>query len=132
MADNQPARGFEPWMLTNVAAGAVSSSFIILLVQPYITDVTGSASKAGVVFALISLAAMLGPVIGRFADTYHAHKACYALSFLGMGLGFAILALDAHSDTFHGLVAILFGVVIAAQGIIGMTMILGSGLSQDV
>lgn len=55
------ARGFEPWMISNVAIGMAIGSFLTLLVPPFITDVTGSAARVGIVFALISLAATVGP-----------------------------------------------------------------------
>lgn len=123
--------GFEPWMLTNVASGAMQMSFLLLLVQPFITDLTSSATKAGLMFAVIKLTELLSPTLGRFADTYLAHKPLYTLSFVGMFIGFAILALDTSHDTFHPLVAILLGLTIAAQGTINSALVVGSGLPRE-
>lgn len=53
--------GVEPWMISNVATGAATASFLNLLVPPFIANVTGSASRGGVVFAVISLAAATVP-----------------------------------------------------------------------
>ena len=59
---------FECWMIANLAQGAGFSAFIALLIPPYITQTTGNAADAGVVMAIISLAAVAGPVLGGFAD----------------------------------------------------------------
>ena len=64
---------FEWWMFSFIAAGAGWSAFISLLIPPYITGATGNAADAGIVMAIISLAAVLGPVLGGFADKYRAH-----------------------------------------------------------
>ena len=37
-----------------------------LLIPPYVTEVTSDAAAAGAVMAVISLAAVLGPVLGTF------------------------------------------------------------------
>jgi hypothetical protein len=55
---------FQTWMTANVAVGAGWAAFVALLVPPYISQATGSASEAGVVMALMSLAAVAGPVLG--------------------------------------------------------------------
>ena len=64
---------FEWWMFSFIAAGAGWSAFISLLIPPYITGAAGNAADAGIVMAIISLAAVLGPVLGGFADKYRAH-----------------------------------------------------------
>ena len=66
----QQAKGpaFEWWMFSFIAAGAGWSAFISLLIPPYVTESSGNAANAGIVMAIISLAAVLGPVLGGFAD----------------------------------------------------------------
>ena len=65
---------FEWWMFSFIAAGAGFSAFISLLIPPYVTEATGDVANAGVVMAVISLAAVLGPILGGFADKYRAHR----------------------------------------------------------
>jgi hypothetical protein len=59
---------FEPWMIANIAMGAGFSAFVALLIPPYVTESTGNAADAGIVMAIISLAAVLAPVLGSVAD----------------------------------------------------------------
>ena len=73
------ARGFEPWMISNVAVGMAVGSFLTLLVPPFITDVTGSAARVGIVFALVSLAATVGPWFGGRADRSGRHRRYYLI-----------------------------------------------------
>ena len=55
---------FEWWMFSFIAGGAGWAAFISLLIPPYVTESTGNAADAGIVMAIISLAAVLGPVLG--------------------------------------------------------------------
>ena len=123
---------FEPWMLSNVITGAVMAGFVTLLIPPFVTSVTGSAARAGVAFSLISLAATLGPVFGRLADRTGAYRVVYTLAFVGMAAGFAVLALDANSDTYTPIASLLIGASIAAKGTVGSALVVGSGLSRAV
>jgi len=77
--DTQSAQGpaFEWWMVSNIAFGAGFSAFVSLLIPPFVTDVTGNAADAGIIMAIISLAAVLGPVLGGFADKYRALTAWF-------------------------------------------------------
>ena len=45
-----------------------------LLIPPYVTEVTSDAAAAGAVMAVISLAAVLGPALGTFADRHAVHR----------------------------------------------------------
>ena len=101
---------FEWWMFSFIAAGAGFSAFISLLIPPYVTEATGDAANAGVVMAVISLAAVLGPVLGGFADKYRAHRLVLSLGVLGLALGFVAYALSAESGAILALDAILLGV----------------------
>ncbi len=82
---------FESWMVSNIAAGAATLSFIVLLIPPFITQVTGSAVRAGIVLAVIGLAALTGPYIGRLADRRQSHRALY--SPFGISLCFALMTI---------------------------------------
>jgi MFS family permease len=130
--NTQQAKGpaFEWWMFSFIAAGAGWAAFISLLIPPYITGVTGNAADAGIVMAIISLAAVLAPVLGGFADKYRAHRLVLSLGVLGLALGFAAYALSAEAQGIFALDAILLGVSIAAVNAVGPVFIIGAGLSQ--
>lgn len=122
----------QPWMVANVAMGAGFSAFIALLIPPYVTEVTSDASAAGVVMAVISLAAVLGPVLGTFADRHGAHRLVMSGGVLGLAVGFAAFALASESAEFFAVDAIVLGVSVAAVSAVGPVFIVGLGLSQDV
>ena len=122
----------QPWMVANVAMGAGFSAFIALLIPPYVTEVTSDASAAGVVMAVISLAAVLGPVLGTFADRHGAHRLVMSGGVLGLAIGFAAFALASESAEFFAIDAIVLGVSVAAVSAVGPVFIVGLGLSQDV
>jgi predicted MFS family arabinose efflux permease len=128
--NNGNGSSFELWMISNVAIGAGFSAFVALLIPPYVTDVTGNAADAGVVMAIISLAAVLGPVLGGFADKYGAHRLVMSLGVLGMALGFAAYALSAETTSLYALDAILMGVSIASVSAVAPVFIVGAGLPQ--
>jgi MFS family permease len=121
----------QPWMLANVAMGAGFSAFIALLIPPYVTEVTSDASAAGVVMALISLAAILGPVLGTFADRHAAHRLVMSGGVLGLAIGFAAFAFASKSAEFFAIDAIILGVSVAAVSAVGPVFIVGLGLSRD-
>ena len=121
---------FEPWMLSNFAMGAGFSAFIALLVPPYVNQVTGDVSASGVVMAVISLAAVLGPVLGTFADKYRAHRIVMCGGMAGMALGFAFFAMAADSSAFYAIDAIVLGVSVAAVSAVGPVFIVGAGLPR--
>ena len=128
--NNGKGSSFEPWMISNIAIGAGFSAFVVLLIPPYVTDVTGNAADVGVVMAIISLAAVLGPVLGGFADKYLAHRLVMSLGVLGMALGFAAYALSAETTSLYALDAILMGVSIASVSAVAPVFIVGAGLPQ--
>jgi MFS family permease len=80
--------------------------------------------------AIISLAAVLGPVLGGFADKYRAHRLVLSLGVLGMAVGFMAYALSAENQGIFALDAILLGVSIAAINAVGPVFVLGANLSQ--
>lgn len=125
-------RGVQGWMVSNAAMGAGFSAFIALLIPPYVTESTGDPAAAGVVMAVISLAAVLGPVVGTFADRYRAHRLVLCGGVLGLGIGFAAFALSAESSSLYALDAILLGVSVAAISAIGPVLIVGARLSREL
>ncbi|MFC2055545.1 MFS transporter, partial [Chloroflexota bacterium] len=129
---NKKSPAFEWWMISNVALGAGFSAFVSLLIPPYVTGVTGNATDAGVVMAIISLAAIMGPILGGFADRYRAHRLIMSLGVLGMALGFLAYGISAQSNGLFALDAILIGVSIAALSAVGPVFIVGAGLSQEL
>ena len=102
--NNANGRAFEWWMVSFIAAGAGWAAFISLLIPPYVTESTGNAADAGIVMAIISLAAVLAPVLGGFADKYRAHRLVLSLGVLGMALGFLMYSISAevHSHLCFG------------------------------
>lgn len=126
------ARGpaFELWMISNLAMGAGFSAFVALLIPPFVTDATGNAADAGVVMAVISLAAILGPVLGGFADKYRAHRLVMSGGMLGMAVAFAMYAISAENAAIMTLDAILMGASIAAVSAVAPVFIVGAGLPR--
>ena len=97
-------RSFEWWMISNLAIGAGFSAFVALLIPPYITEATGSAANAGIVMAVLSLAAVLGPVLGGFADKYRAHRL-----ILGIFLGALAIQLALNGLAELGIISMVSG-----------------------
>lgn len=126
----QPA--FEWWMVSNFAVGAGFAAFVALLIPPYVTQVTGSAADAGIVMMFISLAAVLAPVIGSFADRYAAHRLVLTLGVAGMAVSFAMYALSAQDSAVLALDALIMGVSLAAQQAVAPVFVLAAGLSPGV
>lgn len=123
---------FEWWMISNIAFGAGFSAFISLLIPPFVTDATGNAADAGIIMAIISLAAVLGPILGGFADKYRAHRLILSLGVLGMAVGFLMYSISADAKALYALDAITLGVSIAAISAVGPVFIVGAGLSQGL
>lgn len=135
MADSQvdaKGRPFELWMLAGAAGGAAFNAFAILLIPPYVTQVTGNARVSGVLISVLSLAAVSGPVLGRFADKYKAHRLVLCLSVLGLALGFAFFALMSRNLELYILPSILLGVSMAGRGVLGGTYVVGAKLPKEL
>ena len=123
---------FELWMISFVAAGAGWAAFISLLIPSFVTESTGSAADAGIVMAIISLAAVLAPVLGGFADKYRAHRLILTLGVLGMALGFFMYSISAETQAIYVLDAIILGISAAAINAVGPVFVLGANLSQKL
>lgn len=121
---------FEWWMIANLAIGAGYSAFVALLIPPFVTETTGNAADAGIVMAVISLAAVLGPVLGSFADKYRAHRLIMNLGVLGMAISFVMYALSAENQQLYALDAIVMGVSVAAVSAVAPVFIVGANLDQ--
>lgn len=93
----------------------------------FITRVTGSPIRSGIVMAIIGLAALTGPWIGRFADKHRMHRRIYLLSLLGLSAAFMILAMDSQISHYTPIAGLLLGTSLAAQGTIGPAFIVGKG-----
>ena len=119
------------WMTANFAVGAGFSAFMALLIPPYITEVTSDAAAAGVVMAVISLAAVLGPVLGTIADRHAAHRLVLSTGVFGMAVGFAAFAIASESSSFFAIDAIVLGVSVAAISAIGPVFIVGIDLPKE-
>jgi len=125
-------RSFEAWMISFIAAGAGWAAFISLLIPPFVTQSTGNAADAGIVMAIISLAAVLAPVLGSFADKYRAHRLVLTLGVLGMALGFLMYSFSAEAQAIYVLDAIILGVSAAALNAVGPVFVLGANLNKDL
>jgi predicted MFS family arabinose efflux permease len=119
-------------MLANFAMGAGYSAFISLLIPPFIKEISGDASAAGVVMAIIALGALLGPALGSFADKYSAHRLILVLGVAGMALAFVMLALSSDKSELFAIDAIVMGVGVAAVSAVGPVFIVGARLSQEI
>ena len=132
ITSSEKGPAFEWWMVSFFAVGAGFSAFVSLLVPPFVTQSTGNAVDAGIVMAVISLAAVLGPVLGGFADKYRAHRLVLNLGVFGMALGFAMYALSAGNTFVAALDAIVVGASIAAISAVAPVFILSAGKSQEL
>ena len=121
---------FEWWMLSNFAVGAGFAAFVALLIPPYVTEVTGSAADAGLVMMFISLAAVMAPVLGNFADRYSAHRVVLTGGVAGMALAFAMYAISAGDSLVLALDALVMGIAIAAQQAVAPVFVIAAGLDQ--
>jgi predicted MFS family arabinose efflux permease len=117
-------------MLSNFAMGAGYSAFVSLLIPPFVKEISGDASAAGVVMAIIALGALLGPALGMFADKYAAHRLLLVLGVAAMALAFAMLAISSGNNELLALDAIVMGVGIAAVSAVGPVFIVGARLPQ--
>jgi MFS family permease len=131
-AQEQPAKqpAFEWWMISNFAVGAGFTAFVALLIPPYVTEVTGSAAEAGIVMMFISLAAVLAPVLGNFADRYSAHRLVLTLGVAGMALAFAMYGISSEDSLVLVLDAAVMGVAIAAQQAVAPVFVIAAGLDK--
>jgi len=125
-------KSFEWWMLSNFAVGAGYSAFVSLLIPPFVTEVTGDASTAGIVMAIIALGAILGPALGTFADKYAAHRIVLVGGVAMLALAFAMFALSAEDAALYAIDAIAMGVGVAAVSAVAPVFIVGAKLPQEV
>lgn len=130
VSETSTRRAFEWWMVSNLAIGAGFSAFVALLVPPFVTNVTGSASEAGLVMAVMSLAAVLGPVLGGFADNYRSHRLVMTLGLAAMTISFAGFALGADDSTPYALDAIMMGLGVAGVSAVAPVFVVGAGLDR--
>jgi len=125
-------RAFQGWMISNVAVGAGWAAFVALLVPPYITQATGSASDAGVVMAVMSLAAVLGPVLGGVADRYQAHRQTLVGGLVAMTLALLAFGVAAGDSEFQVIDAIIMGVGVAGVSAVAPVFIVSAVLSDEL
>ncbi|MFI8280887.1 MFS transporter [Streptomyces sp. NPDC085929] len=121
-------RVFEPWMVSSLALGAGFTGFVALTIPPYVTKATGEAGAAGIVLAVISLSAAIGPVLGALADRYRAHRLVLCSGLLGMAVAFAAYGLSAQDESVFALYAILMGASGAALAAVMPVFVVGAGL----
>ena len=122
-------RAFQPWMFANVAVGAGFTAFVALLVPPYITQATGSASEAGVIMSLISLAAVAGPVFGGLADRYKAHRYVMVGGLAAMTLALLAFGVASGDSEFQVIDALIMGLGVAGVSAVAPVFIVSAGLS---
>lgn len=118
-------------MLSNIVSGAVMSAFLLLLIPPFVTQVTGSATRSGVVLAVVALSALTGPWFGRLAERYAWHRIIFVASLVGMSLAFLLLAVDTATDVYSPLASILLGASIAAKNTVGSAFLVGTGSERQ-
>jgi predicted MFS family arabinose efflux permease len=117
-------------MTANVAVGAGWAAFVALLVPPYITQATGSASEAGVVMALMSLAAVAGPVLGGIADRYMGHRHVLVGGLAAMTLALLAFGVTSGDSEFKIVDALVMGLGVAAVSAVAPVFIVSAGLSE--
>lgn len=117
-------------MTANFAVGAGFSAFVALLVPPYISQATGSASAAGVVMAIMSLAAVVGPVLGGIADRYKAHRQVLLAGMAAMTLALLAFGVSSGDSEFQVIDALVMGVGVAGVSAIAPVFIVSAGLPE--
>ena len=127
----QKEPAFELWMLAHFALGMAQITLFPVIIIRYVTDVTGNAANAGILIAIVGLAALIAPLVGRLADQYMAHRLVLFLGLLAMGLGFIGFALDVPTLV-YALSALVFGIGIATVTTLGPAIIVGSPFSREV
>jgi MFS family permease len=120
------------WMVANVAVGAGWAAFVALLVPPYITEATGSAATAGVVMAMMSLAAVLGPVLGGIADRYDAHRHVMVGGLVAMTFALLAFGVAAGDSSFQVIDAVIMGIGVAGVSAVAPVFIVSAGLSEEL
>jgi predicted MFS family arabinose efflux permease len=120
---------FELWMIAHFALGMAQITFFPVIIIRYVTDVTGNAANAGILIAIVGLAALIAPVIGRLADQLMAHRLLLSLGVLAQGIGFVGFALTGMPVLIYALAALVFGVGIATVTTLGPAVIVGSNFS---
>ncbi len=130
--EESSGRTLELWMVSMFIGGMAIQAFAILLIPAFITSITGSGADAGIAMAVISLAAVIGPVLGGFADNYRAHRLVLSLGLLGMSVGFLLFPLSGDDEFVFMLAAILIGVGAAANFTLGPVFVLAAGLPRKL
>jgi MFS family permease len=80
--------------------------------------------------AIISLAAVAGPILGGFADRYRAHRLIMSLGVLGMAIAFLAFGISALSSAFFAIDAIVMGLSIAAVAAVAPVFVVGANLGK--
>jgi MFS family permease len=114
-------------MISHFALGMAFPAFIALLVPPYVNDVTGDVRASGAVMAVISLAALLGPVLGAVADRYRVHRWMLCGGLALMAGGFGSFAVSANTAAFHPVDAVILGLGVAMISAVGPCSSSGRG-----
>jgi predicted MFS family arabinose efflux permease len=123
---------FELWMLAHFALGMAQITFFPVIIIRYVTDVTGNAANAGILMAVVGLAALIAPMIGRLADKYMAHRLLLSLGVLAQAIGFIGFALTNMPVLLYALAALVFGVGLATVTTLGPAVIVGSNFSTQL
>lgn len=123
---------FEWWMVANLAVGMGQFAFVPMLIVPYVIGVSGRPADGGVVLSIIGLAAVTAPALGAFADRYAAHRLVFVLGLFAQAAAYALYAWSAVDQVVYGLVAIVFGVGIAAVQAVGPAFIVAIGLAESL
>jgi MFS family permease len=123
---------FELWMIAHFALGMAQITFFPVIIIRYVTDVTGNAANAGILIAIVGLAALVAPVIGRIADQYMAHRLVLFLGLAAISSGFIGFAIVDAPTLVYALTALVFGVGLATVTTLGPAIIVGSNYSRDL
>jgi predicted MFS family arabinose efflux permease len=124
---------FELWMLAHFALGMAQITLFPIIIIRYVTDVTANPANAGIIMAIVGLAALIAPVIGRVADQYMAHRLILFLGVLAMGIGFVGFAVPTNGATLlYALSSLIFGLGLATVTTLGPAIIVGSPFSKSL
>lgn len=127
-----PAAGhYELWMLAQGAVGFVGVGGMMFLIPLYVIEQGGSPADAGAVMALAGALALVGPLIGGWADRWRTHRSFQLLS-LALLSAAAVSFAFARDELTWLLAAALLGLAMAGLSVINATFVVGAGFSEQV
>jgi MFS family permease len=121
---------YETWFLTQGIVGFVNAGGAAFLVAPMILSQGGSPADAGMVVGLLPFVALLSPIFGGLADRFRIHREMVLGGLVALILA-SITMSFAEQELTYVVGALLFGTGGGLIVVANLSMLAGSGLSED-